>query len=202
MQKIGEGKREQMKHRLCWCMRSSGGWMSWQTAEWQSIQVPWNQSSGRNTVWKLGYSMRPSRSVSGTFCPVVVSYTDRLFTLWLCTCILTILPPPILTVKSSIDSEDGIWSVEGIPTIYRLHFFRMFTFCCDRKVWHSCKQSGVRNKKCNFSCSFCSSFIYPSIHHLPWIESNFPVQTAKRKMSSEGRVILKSQQSNGRLVRQ
>lgn len=29
--------------------------------------------------WKLGYSMRPSRSVSGTLCPVVASYTETGF---------------------------------------------------------------------------------------------------------------------------
>lgn len=52
--------------------------------------------------------MRPSRSVSATLCPLVVSYTDRLFTLWLCPCnYFTAFPS--LPVKMGMNSEDGIW---------------------------------------------------------------------------------------------
>lgn len=35
VQKIGEGKREQMKHHLCWCMRSSGGCLDRQLSDSQ-----------------------------------------------------------------------------------------------------------------------------------------------------------------------
>lgn len=82
MQKIGEGKREQMKHHLCWCMRSSGGHLDRQLSDSQD-KCPGIRAQRvcANMAGKLGYSMRPSRSVSGTLYPVVISYTDRLFTL-------------------------------------------------------------------------------------------------------------------------
>lgn len=155
---------------------------SWVTVKTNALKSELRERVQANTVWKLGYSMRPSRSVWHFLSWGCKLHRQAFHTLAVSLYLNYFTPLPRLPVKMSMNTEDGIWlSVEGVPTTYRLHFLRMFTYCCDRKAWDSCKQSWVRNKKCNFSCSFSRWFIYPSIHHLPWIGSHFPVQKSKKE---------------------
>lgn len=65
-----------------------------------------------------------------------------------------------------------------------------FTCCCDRNPWDSCKNSWMKIKSYNFSCSFSSLFNYCCIHCLPWIGSHFPVHLSLSNSEREKKIIV------------
>lgn len=138
-----------------------------------------------NMLWKLGYHMRPSRSLSGFLSWGYKLHRQAFHTLAVFFYFNCFLLFPSLPVKISMNTADGIWCLwKAYQQFIDSIFWGCFTCCCDRNAWDSCKQSWVRNQNYNFSCSFSSSFNHCCIHHLAWIGSNFPVwvfQTVKEK---------------------
>lgn len=75
-------KRKGSKWNIICAMHEKQWRVSRQTVEWQSGQVLEIRAQAECVCkhgWKLGYSMKLSRSVSGTLCPKL--HRDRLFTL-------------------------------------------------------------------------------------------------------------------------